>query len=306
MDVQIDVVAARQRAEALGLVLSRHSSEERRANLPSLLAAAGSSPLAAEGLLGAYRGGRLVGATFSQLQPGKTALVWPPRTVAGEPAATDERLLQTACDWLGRQGVRVAQILLRPDMPADETAWRRVGFEPLADLLYLVSQENQFPTRLPKNPLTFEAYSPVNHQRLARVVEATYQQTLDCPGLDDVREIEDVLDGYRATGVFDPSRWLIVRHEGRDVGCLLLADHPEHGNWELVYMGVVASARGHGWGMDIARHAQWLTRQAGRPRLVLAVDAQNRPAIAMYAAVGFETWDRRRVYSRVFGRSGEW
>jgi len=287
------------------LILGRHAVEERRAHMESLLADADSSPLAAEGLLGAYRSGRLVGAVFSQLQPGKTALVWPPRTLAGEPATTDEKLLQAACEWLGRRGVRVAQILLQPDYPTDETTWRRVGFEPLADLLYLVSQESRFPTCLPKGPLTFEAYSAANHERLARVVEATYQQTLDCPGLDDVREIEDVLDGYRATGVFDPSRWLIVRHDGRDVGCLLLADHPEHGNWELVYMGVVASLRGHGWGMDIARHAQGLTRQAGRPRLVLAVDAENRPAIAMYAAVGFETWDRRRAYSKVFGGSGQ-
>jgi len=299
-DAQIEVVAAPQRAEALGLILSRHEAEERRAHLESLSAEAESGPVAAEGLLGAYRGGRLVGAVFSQLQPGKTAMVWPPQTVADEPPATAEMLLTAACRWLARREVRIAQILLRPDLATDEATWRRVGFKPLSDLLYLVSQENQFPTHLPKGPLTFQIYSAANQQRLAQVIQATYEQTLDCPGLDNVRQIEDVLDGYRATGVFDPGRWLIVRHMGQDIGCLLLADHPEHGNWELVYMGVVAASRGHGWGKQIARHAQWLTRQAGRPRLVLAVDAENRPAIEMYTAVGFERWDRRRAYLKVF------
>jgi len=138
---------------------------------------------------------------------------------------------------------------------------------------------------------------------LAHIVEATYEQSLDCPAMDGLRSIEDILDGYRATGRFDPSRWLIVEHEGRDVGCLLLTDHPMHENWELVYMGVVARDRGHGWGVEIARHAQWLTRQAGRPRLVLAVDAANGPGIEMYSAAGFQAWDRRAVYLRTFGNT---
>jgi ribosomal protein S18 acetylase RimI-like enzyme len=75
-----------------------------------------------------------------------------------------------------------------------------------------------------------------------------------------------------------------------------LADHPQEENWELVYMGLVPSARGNGWGREVVRHAQWLTRQAGRPRLVLAVDAANHPAVAMYTCAGFRAWGRRRVY----------
>jgi RimJ/RimL family protein N-acetyltransferase len=87
-----------------------------------------------------------------------------------------------------------------------------------------------------------------------------------------------------------------MRHNDQAVGCLLLTDHPEYGNVELVYMGLTPSARGRGWGMDIARFAQWQTRQLGRARLVVAVDAANKPAIKMYSAVGFQAWDRRRVY----------
>ncbi len=118
------------------------------------------------------------------------------------------------------------------------------GFRRLAELFYLVSQESEFPTSPPLSPLEFEPYSPSNHGRLARIVEATYGQTRDCPGLNGVRDVEDVLAGYRASGVFDAGRWLLVRHGGADVGCLLLSDFPEHDNWELCYMGVAPRRAG--------------------------------------------------------------
>jgi ribosomal protein S18 acetylase RimI-like enzyme len=63
-------------------------------------------------------------------------------------------------------------------------------------------------------------------------------------------------------------------------------------------MGVVPEARGQGLGISIVRHAQYLARAAGRERLVLAVDAANEPAIAVYAAAGFVCWDRRSVFLR--------
>jgi ribosomal protein S18 acetylase RimI-like enzyme len=100
--------------------------------------------------------------------------------------------------------------------------------------------------------------------------------------------------------VFDPQRWLIVGEGRHDIGCLLLADYPRDDQWELVYMGLVREARGRGLGAAIVRHAQWLARQAERSRLVLAVDADNWPAIAVYVACGFVTWDHRSVYVRVF------
>ena len=88
---------------------------------------------------------------------------------------------------------------------------------------------------------------------------------------------------------------------GDDVGCLLLTDFPEHENWELTYMGVAPSARGNGWGAHIVRYAQWRARLADRLRLVLAVDADNGPAITLYAAAGFQAWERRTVFVKVFG-----
>ncbi|MHC4177084.1 MAG: GNAT family N-acetyltransferase [Planctomycetota bacterium] len=290
--------------EALRLVFSRLEEEDRRRQMETYSPASAGTGLSPSVLLGAHRGGDLVGAVFSQIQPGKTAILWPPRIATDEPAATAAKLLGAACDHLARQPVCMAQALLETEAPPDAPTLLEGGFERLAKLFYLVSPEGEFPNRPPQGPLDFQQYTPAGHRRLARVVEATYGQTLDCPRLNGVRQIEDALAGYRATGVFDPRRWLIVRHEDRDVGCLLMADHPKDGNYELVYMGVAASARGRGWGRNIARQAQWRTRQAGRPRLVLAVDAANEPALRIYTAVGFRAWDRRWAYVKVFRPSG--
>ena len=308
MNAPVDVpeivpVSPPRRAEAFALVFSHQSPDERQRQVEVLMEAVASGEISPQGLLGTSRGGQLTGAVFAKVEPGRAAMVWTPRLIDGEPKATAAKLLDAASQWLAGRDVRIAQIQVELDHHNDDALARAHGYQSLGDLLYLVAAEGQFPVRLPQCPLDFEPYDVENHKRLAKVVEATYQETLDCPQLNGVREIEDVIEGYRATGVFDPSRWLIVRHDGKDVGCLLLADHPEHENWELVYMGVAAAHRGHGWGMAIARHAQWLTRQAGRPRLVLAVDAGNAPAIKMYAAVGFQAWERRSVLLRVFGQS---
>jgi len=303
-DPQIGPVPAEQQAEALRFVFSRLAERDRRRQLETFLTAAPGTEVCLSGLLGASRHGRLVGAVLSQIQPGKTAVLWPPRIIGGEPAATAASLLETACQRLAREQIYMVQALLETDASPDAAVLLEGGFERLAKLFYLVSPEVEFPSQPPWGSLDFEHYSPANHPRLAGVVEATYGQTLDCPRLNGVRQIEDVLAGYRATGVFDPERWLIVRHDGRDVGCLLLADHPKDGNYELVYMGLAASVRGRGWGMDIARQAQWRTRQAGRTRLVLAVDTANQPALRIYTAVGFRVWDRRSAYVKVFPSSG--
>lgn len=298
-DPLITAVVPARRAEALQLVFSYLTPEDQQRQVEAALDASATLPGGLDGLWAAYRGDRLVAAALAQTQPGRTANVWLPRTAAGEPSATAQRLLGAVGDWLNTQDIRVAQVLLETVAEGEADLLRQGGFECLTDLLYLVCTENQFPIEPPRGPLQFEPYLASSHRRLAALVEATYQQTLDCPQLNGVRQVEDVLAGYRAAGVFHPSQWLIVRHRQQDIGCLLLADYPREENWELVYMGVATDLRGHGWGLDILRHAQWLTRQAGRQRLVLAVDAENEPAIRIYAAAGFAAWDRRTAYAKI-------
>jgi len=292
----IRVVPREHVADALRLVYCRMEGEQAAHYVETLARGIHAGEIPGEGLREARRGGHRVGAIFSQAQPGRTAVVWPPQLAAGEPLETASQLLADTCTWLAAERVQVAHALLeKVDRPVDGLL-RGAGFAPLATLLYLVSTEADFPPLRPTGTLEFDPYDPGDHHRMLRTVQATYENSLDCPALDGLRTMEDVLAGYRATGCFGPERWLVVRQGGQDVGCLLLADHPQDQHWELVYMGLVPSARGHGWGREIVRYGQWLTGQAGRPRLVVAVDAANRPALDMYAIEGFRAWDRRRVY----------
>jgi ribosomal protein S18 acetylase RimI-like enzyme len=287
--------------EALLLAFDRLLPEERTGRIESLAAQGSQDPLA--GLLEARRGERQVGAVFAQLQPGKSALIWPPGLVPGEPSTTAKALVDSACDWLAEAGVHEAHALLADCSGADDVLFASCGFSRLADLLYLVSERADFPKTRPESPLRLEAYSPAEHTRLARLVEATYEHTLDCPALDGVRQVEDVLAGYRAIGESGTTHWSIVKHLGRDVGCLLLADHPQHGNMELLYMGLGVESRGQGLGFHLAQQAQWIASQQGRARLVLAVDARNQPALALYRRGGFRQWDKRSALLKVFAAS---
>lgn len=302
--IRIDRIPDGEQDAALRLVFAGTAEAERDEQIAMLRAAAPDEANAFEGLLGAYSGEKLVAAMLFQIQSGNTANIWSPQIVPEELGSRERlpgQLLAVATDRLATRGIRMVQCLLQTDSQPEADILRKGGFCYASDLLYLVCLQTEFPAVASSSPLEFEGYSPIHHDRLARLVNATYSETLDCPALNGVREIEDVLAGYRATGVFDPHRWLIVRHRGADVGCLILTEHPNHDTWELVYMGLIPQARGHGFGMDIARHGQWLTRQAGRSRLVLAVDAANEPAIRMYAAVGFQAWDRRSVFLKVLG-----
>jgi ribosomal protein S18 acetylase RimI-like enzyme len=281
---------------ALALVFSYLTSKERDEQIDTILTSQPQEGDVLAGLQGAYRQNGLVGAIFAQIQPGKTAQVWLPRLIPGEPATTAVQLLQANIAWLNQNRVELAQMLFEQVSAAEEGLLVSGGYSYLTDLLYLACLPEEFPAIQPPSALEFLPYQTIRRDLVKNLVTATYRNSLDCPKLNDVRDMESVLKGYQSCGVFRPELWSVIQHEGQAVGCLLLADHPEFDNVELMYMGVRSEMRGRGWGMEIVRFAQWQTHCLGRARLVLAVDALNQPAIKMYSAVGFRAWDRRRVY----------
>ncbi|MBN2581232.1 MAG: GNAT family N-acetyltransferase [Pirellulales bacterium] len=291
-------VPSAERQEALELVFSHLAAEQRREQIEAMQPPP-SGRRHEEIFIGAYRDGRLVGAGIAQVQPGRILQVWLPRLVADQSPETALGILEALLEPYHGSDIVLAQVMLESTSPQEEELLRQGSFDHLADLLYMVCPESVYPEIVPISPLQFDSYDSADSARFARLVESTYCDTQDCPRLNDVRRIEDVLAGYRATGVFDPRRWYRIRQRDEEIGCLLLADHPAYGNMELVYMGVVPSARGRGRGLHIARFAQWQARQADRTRLVLAVDEANQPALQVYAAAGFQPWDRRRVYFRI-------
>lgn len=293
---EIVPVLPEDKPRALALIFAHLAPKDREEQIESILFTPLSGGNCTAGLLGAYRDNELAGAIFAHLQPGKTAQVWLPRLVPGEPAATALQLLLAGNSWLEHNEVELAQMLFEQIAETEEQLLFRGGYHYLTDLLYLACIAEEFPNKLPPTTLEFLAYEERHRESLKSLIGATYQNSLDCPQLNDLRNMDAVLEGYRSSGVFRPELWSLARFDLRDAGCLLLADHPEYDNVELVYMGVAPWARGRGWGLEIVRFAQWQARCLGRARLVSAVDAENRPAIQMYSTLGFQAWDRRRVY----------
>src|SRR5262249_15634608 len=100
-----------------------------------------------------------------------------------------------------------------------------------------------------------------------------------------------------AQGRYLPDHWYFVQFDSVDVGALILAHHPATESCELVYMGVVPEARGRGLGQCIVQKALTAAAELRAKRLVLAVDADNKPAMSIYRDAGLVPWDRRTAYA---------
>lgn len=298
------------REEALSLVFSMLPAEDLAPQVATTLSAATDPGKAFSDLLIARRGQRIVGATWVQAAPGRTAIVWAPQLRAGEPEATATVLFGEVETRLLAGDVDLAQAIQWSQEGATADRLKRHGFQFAARLLYLicdvgpsgelVSPGSAEPAGGGRQapPLEFEPFEEFKTDRLLKLVERTYVDTQDIPILNDLRHVADVLDGYRHTGTYDPHNWFLVRSRGSDVGCLLLADHPDLDEVELIYMGVVPEARGLGFGKRLARHAKRHTLHTGRSRLILAVDAENDPALSGYASAGFLPCYERYVFLR--------
>jgi len=290
-NLQIEVTPPARRSESLHLLRIGGSRIQR------MLAAERNGELDMHGLFQARRGDELVGAAWGQVIPGRTAFCWPAGLVPAEPEDTAIHLQSAVDNYLDREHVVIVQAVLPVRAVTDAMRLVRAGYRHLADLDYLVCHSNHFPREKPSSDLDFEPFTASKEAPLEKLVERTYVDSLDCAGLDGMRPIDDVLAGYRETGRYRPDWWLFVRHLGQDVGCIMLADHPEHDQCELMYLGMVPEVRGRGWGEQATRPAQWLVGVT-RERMILAVDDNNWPAQGIYSATGFDMWDRRCVYVR--------
>lgn len=245
-----------------------------------------------------------VDVAWLQPLPGKTACVW----LADPLTAGGAALLRRMAELGGQSDIALLQYIVDEDRPDLAEAMSQCGFVRLVELDYLFvdlfvdvgqsvgGDDSRSANEAPAG-LQFVSHAASNPARLAKILDATYAGTHDCPALDGVRRIDDVVEGYKAVGRFVPEHWYVVERDGRYAGVLILADHGDVGNWEVVYMGVVPEARGHGLGRQIVRHAQRVAAHAGGERLVLAVDVANAPALAVYRDAGFVEWCRRTVYA---------
>lgn len=299
-DVEITVCPPNTIRPALEILFASRPAVERHAMVESLCHDLRDDATARQGLFTAMGRDGVHGTVLVQQQAGGTALVWPPGTRPIHPDL--ERMLAEAADrHVAQMGASMAQALfVTHDDPAI-TILKAVGFEPLTELAYLVASAEPPAPQTASQRLAFEPYDASQRSRLATLIEETYRDTHDCPRLNGVRSIDDVITGYQGTGKFDPTRWFFVRRGTRDVGLIILAEHEPACQWELVYMGVVPHVRQQGVGKAMVRFALRTAFEAGAESLLLAMDATNRPAARLYRRCGFREWNRRLVYWKRYG-----
>jgi ribosomal protein S18 acetylase RimI-like enzyme len=153
---------------------------------------------------------------------------------------------------------------------------------------------------LPEESLTFRAYPTVAAEVFQETLGRTYEGTLDCPEVNGVRTLDEVLVGHRAAPLHDPSRWWLALDGKTPVGVVLATASAETHGWDLAYVGVVPEARGRGVGRDLVRKVLLEARATDAECVTLSVDTRNRPAWKLYLALGFEPDDQREVYLAVW------
>src|SRR5262249_30327881 len=124
----------------------------------------------------------------------------------------EDALIRRACAWLREGGAHLTQCLLPPDEAALAAPLLRNGFVHVTDLRYLFSHLF-LPATLAAVPssLRFETYRPDRPDEFHATLERTYEGTLDCPEVNGLRTIDEVIRGHKSQGLFEPSRWWLAR-----------------------------------------------------------------------------------------------
>lgn len=257
--------------------------------------------------------GRPISACTCIESPGRTAmLLLPSGPAAGDDPHAFDRLIEYAIAEESKRDVRLLQALIELDDDQVRSSLDRAGFREIAVLLYLELDlpsgplvPLSTPVVLRKQSIEWTHYSEDSHRKLADLIEATYEDGLDCPGLSELRDIEDVISGHKAAGRFDPTRWLLLEYDGAAIACVLLSESPLRRMLELVYMGVRPEARGKGVGKYVLGKALDLAQSQSYQGITLAVDSRNAPARSLYEAAGFKTTHSRRAMIRPLGLTSE-
>jgi len=255
-------------------------------------AAAGSSPSPAYAVLPVVSPGR----TMLLLSPTHLLKQTPPHLVR----ELIDRILATA----DPRDVHLAQVLLDPQETDARQLFQSCGFDLMAELIYLHALVRSAPSdpALPPN-FSWQSYSPEKHPRFAAAILASYQDSLDCPSLNGLRDVNDVIAGHKASGEFDPAHWMLLVEstpDGRplDRGVLLLSPTPRADALELVYIGLAPESRGRQLGTTLFRKALATAARLGLSRLSLAVDSRNTPAIKLYYRHGMQRLSARLAMMR--------
>lgn len=250
----------------------------------------------------AEREGKILWALLPIVSPGRTVLLLCPASRAKD--ETMGALIDAVCARFSQRGTHLAQVLLDPPDAAAQRLFASHGFRRMAELVYLQGniRSGAVEPTLPPS-FTWQQYASDTHALFAKAISDSYRESLDCPGLNGLRDIEDVIAGHKGSGEFDPRFWFLLSEHGTPRGVLLLSRLAKIDAAELVYLGLTPDARRRGLGQLLMNQALYVTtEQMKLPRLSLAVDCGNVPALKLYYRFGFARAGSKVAMMRVVGR----
>ena len=195
--------------------------------------------------------------------------------------------ITTAIESLEGRPTRLAQAIIDVDDSLLEKAFQVAGFDKLTILTYMELSTSTTSDETPNANVSFVSMEDATDAELQTVLSNTYIGSLDCPKIHGLRHIEDIIEGHRNQGTYDAQLWSIAVLGGTPVGVLLLNPIPEATCMELSYLGVTPNARGRGVGDAMLNLAMKQSAEFGLPRITLAVDSTNTPAITLYKRWNF-------------------
>lgn len=309
--LRIGRAAPDRRRVALAVLLTGRPREDDPA-VEQFIRFAGDQKLSLDELWLASDGPRAVAAALLVTSPGRTGMLFSSPVAGRSAVGPHSRLLHAVCAAQDSSDLAMVQSLLEGHQRLERQTLEVCGFEALAVLVYMQrsaqpaagSRAAQAPPSLNLGDPSIRGvhYSEAQRPLFTRAVEASYEQTLDCPRLLGVRAMGDVLDGHMATGEFDPRLWHVFLEGDQPIGVMLLAKVPAKQAVELVYLGVSLPWRGRGLARRMMAVGLDAAARCGALNVLLAVDEQNAPALRLYRSLGFRPTGRRTAMVLHLGR----
>jgi GNAT superfamily N-acetyltransferase len=288
-------LSTERRREAAALLFAHLPHSDRSERIEQWLTAIANNDLNPANILIALWNNCVVGIQVVEVLPGNSAALWAIRSRPFEERiAFEDQLLQSALQLLRTAGVKLAQCLLHHDEHLAADAILRNGFQRLTTVRHMRAVVKSETGAIP-NDITFQPFEQSDAAKFQQVLVESFEGTLDCPELNNLRSPEEILAGHRASAP-ELSRWWLIHDRAAPAGVLILAEAPAPEHWDLAYLGVVPSARRKGVGRATVAFALQQTAAASKRGMTLMVDERNVPAIRLYENAGFEFSGARDVY----------
>ena len=244
--------------------------------------------------------GKVLSTVLASINPGRTAMLFvsPPRKDDEIPTAVD--VIEAASAALSEAGLCLVQALVTPDEVRERKAFEAGGLNEIAILTYMQATLGRKHRKAPEVPegCSFRSYQPGDRHLVEKLLAQTYVNTLDCPQLVGLRQMDDILDGHMNSGIFKPEWWSILFMGDTPVGACLTNSARDGKSAELVYLGITPEMRGQGLGRALLAHALSIIAESTTKTVALAVDESNAPAVEMYRSAGFSGTIRRHAFVR--------